>query len=82
MTSRIAALFVLSLACFGCDTVCDAADEKAELCGVPWGGEGRDDCSGQVECIATCVDDLTCKDILNEEPDSTYLACRAQCPPD
>jgi hypothetical protein len=86
MMSRVGMLIaaLISVTCAGCDTTCDAADEKATDCGVAWGGEEREECSGQTECFATCFDDLSCKDIVAEDTGqgTDYARCLAACPAD
>jgi hypothetical protein len=51
---------------------CEGADVQIK------GGDGQVNCTGQVRCILTCVDEATCEDI--QSPQGTeYESCSQDC---
>jgi hypothetical protein len=66
---------VLGLACFGCGNDCDDAVDKLEECGLPTEDADTDDCSGEKECFAKCINDMSCDDIKAGK----YATCAAEC---
>lgn len=67
-------------ACSSEDTeVCDRGFERVEQCGGEVEVQGGDvDCSGQVKCLMTCVNDATCEEIQNP-PGTDYDVCVDAC---
>jgi hypothetical protein len=76
-------IFPLSLTVMGCGDACDDAADKFEECypDLPTGDDDDDDadCTGNVECLAECVNDASCDDITAIPPGESYSTCVVDC---
>lgn len=85
-----AGMFALSaVACGGNE--CEDAADKADECGVELSAEQKaasdkasEECSGNDECAAKCINDASCDDIKNLNSSSPsasnpIIACVAKC---
>jgi hypothetical protein len=74
---RLLMVLVLGLACFGCSNDCDDAVDKLDECGLPTGDVDADECDGQSECTAGCINDASCDEIKNgsEKFSNCILGC-------
>ena len=76
---RLLMVVVLGLACFGCGNDCDDAVDKLEECGADVTSADTDDCSGQKECFAKCVNDASCDEIKGTKTDGNFGKCVLAC---
>jgi hypothetical protein len=79
---RLLMVLVMGVACFGCSNDCDDAVDKLEECNVPTEGEGSvdaDECDGQSECVAKCINDHSCAEIKDETLSGPYWNCVGAC---
>jgi hypothetical protein len=61
---------------------CEEAADKLEDCGFDNMGTGSGDgeCSGEAECVANCIIDASCSEILDFlNPDTDYAQCVLGC---
>jgi hypothetical protein len=58
---------------------CEEALERFESCGIDTTGVDPNQCSGQDLCVANCVNDATCAEILMEDPEGQYNDCLGAC---
>lgn len=82
MTSRFLALLLLSLPLVACaDDPCGDALQKLEDCAVAGGREPieTDTCEGRAACMADCIDEADCDEMLGSDPDSAYRSCANAC---
>jgi hypothetical protein len=76
-----AGLFAISTVACGGDE-CDDAADKAEECNLEGSGEGSSDdveCSGQIECVAKCINEASCEDLKSTDINNSYFKCAAAC---
>jgi hypothetical protein len=64
--------------CSGEDS-CEEAYHKLEECGIGDSGEPRSCQSDKEECIAKCVIQSTCDDIMGVTEEGDYEQCLAAC---
>lgn len=75
---RLLMVLVLGLASFGCSNDCDEAVDHLEECGVTELTAGdTDECDGQSECVAGCINDASCEELKGES--DKLSACLAGC---
>jgi len=58
---------------------CEEALERFESCGIDTTGVNAGMCTGQDLCVANCVNDATCEEILGEDVEGQYLDCIGAC---
>jgi hypothetical protein len=79
---RSALLLFLPLALLACaDDPCGDALQKLEDCAVAGGREPleTDTCEGQAACMADCIDEAECEEMLTSRPDSAFQSCANAC---
>lgn len=63
------------------DDPCGDALQKLEDCAVAGGREPleTDTCEGRAACMADCIDDADCEEMLGSRPDSAFQGCANAC---
>ncbi|MEJ7735345.1 MAG: hypothetical protein WKG00_39940 [Polyangiaceae bacterium] len=82
MNRRLLALLFLSLPLAACaDDPCGDALQKLEDCAVAGGREPlqTDTCEGREACMADCIDEAECEEMLGSRPDSAFQSCANAC---
>jgi hypothetical protein len=75
---RLLLVMVLGLAAFGCSNDCDDAVEHMEECGGETLGDvDTDECDGQSECVAGCINDASCEELQHGSDKLT--SCMGGC---
>jgi hypothetical protein len=72
---------LLALGCGSDD--CDDALDKLSECGLgaEFAGVDFDDdeCDGRIQCVAECINGLSCAEINAAGPETTYQSCVRAC---
>jgi hypothetical protein len=79
---RSALVLLLPLALLACaDDPCGDALQKLEDCSVAGGRESieTDTCEGRAACMADCIDEAECEEMLGSRPDSAFQSCANAC---
>lgn len=63
----------------GQNSSCKDAIARFQSCGVDTSGIDPERCPAQDACVAVCVNDASCTDILEEDPESDYRQCLLDC---
>lgn len=75
---RLLMVLMLGLASVACSNDCDEAVDKLEECGVTGLEAGdTDECDGQSECIAGCINDASCEELKGDS--EKVSSCMAGC---
>jgi hypothetical protein len=80
--TRALLLLLLPLALVACaDDPCGDALQKLEDCAVAGGREPieTDNCEGRAACMADCIDEAECEEMLGSRPDSAFQSCANAC---
>jgi hypothetical protein len=86
VSSRLAAIALISAFAAGCGDACDDELDKAEECNIPLTverEEALDECDDLTACEAECAADRTCETFTGDDPAqaSQFLACLDACGP-
>ncbi|MBN1608053.1 MAG: hypothetical protein JW940_15570 [Polyangiaceae bacterium] len=77
LVSVVFTAFLLS-AC-STDDACEKSVAKWEHCGVRDAGEPRECTNKEDECVADCVNDSSCEDIMDVDTEGDYVRCLLGC---
>ena len=81
---RIAMALMTGFLALGCGSdECDDALDKLSECnlGTDFAGVDldNDECNGRVRCVADCINNASCAQIIAAEETSVYRTCIAAC---
>lgn len=78
---KIVLMIALGLSVVACGkNDCDKAVDKMNECGVSdTSNVDTNDCSGQNECAAKCVNSASCAEIKGEDLNGGFLTCMSKC---
>jgi hypothetical protein len=82
VSHRFAVLVVLAVFPLGAcssDDACEKSAAKYERCGIHDGGEPRECTNKEDECVADCVNDSSCEDIMDAATAGDYEKCLLAC---
>jgi hypothetical protein len=74
----VAAFAFMGSAC-GANNCEEAVERLSECGGLDATDVDVDQCDGRSECIASCINDNTCGNIISSDPASPYNQCVAGC---
>jgi hypothetical protein len=78
-TSVSVVLTVFLLGACSSDDACEKSAAKYERCGIHDAGEPRACANKEDECVANCINDSTCVDIMNAATEGDYVKCLLTC---